>query len=318
MIDVVTVVCLCYNHAAFVREAIDSVYWQTYPFVQLIVVDDASSDNSADIIHECIRGRNNTHFLQLTSNHGNCKAFNLALPLVTGKYVIDLAADDVLLPDRIARQVNFFEWVGQEYGIVFTDADYIDASGNFLGNHAGRLIKNGLVKRMPQGDVFAEVLKRYFISSPTMMIRKEVLDELNGYDETLAYEDFDLWVRAARNHKFAYLPDVTTLVRKVSGSMSTKAYARNDRQLFSTYQVCLKAKAMLQSSGERQALISRVRYELRQAVLSDNNREADLFYALLRELGDDHGANKFFHSLNKLRLPMAWLRNAYQRVRYAK
>src|SRR5262245_56075887 len=95
----VTIVCLCYNQAAFVKEAIDSVLTQTYPNIQLIVVDDASTDNSADIIREIASVNPSLQIILLNENLGNCAAFNRALPSVKGEYVIDFAADDVMMPE---------------------------------------------------------------------------------------------------------------------------------------------------------------------------------------------------------------------------
>jgi len=300
----VTVICLCYNHARFVREAISSVYQQTYPFVQLIIVDDASTDESVNMILSSISG-SNTMFLPLQKNQGNCKAFNIALAQARGQYIIDLAADDVLLPKRVETQVNLFQSLGKAYGIVFGNAIYVDAEGNHLRRHTEHLIKRGLIRRVPEGDVFATVLRRYFICSPTMMIRREVLDELHGYDETLAYEDFDLWVRASRHFKFAYDGHVLTLVRKLASSMSTGWYTKGDPQLYSTYKVCLKAKAMIQSPEEKSALVTRARYELRQAVFSENKSEAELFFGLLTVLDDRHYVNVILMWLAQYELPLA-------------
>jgi glycosyltransferase involved in cell wall biosynthesis len=312
----VTVVCLCYNHARFVREAISSVYQQTYPLVQLIVVDDASTDESVNVILSSLFG-GNTFFLPLQKNQGICKAFNMALAHARGRYVIDLAADDVLLPKRIETQVKLFQSLDNTYGIVFGNAIYIDAQGKHLRQHTEHLINKGLILKVPEGNVFADVLRRYFICSPTMMIRREVLDELHGYDETLAYEDFDLWVRASRKFKFAYDPAILTLVRKLSGSMSAGLYEKDNLQLHSTYQICVKAKQMIQSQEEKIALIGRVRYELRQAVFSEKVREAGLFFDLLAELGDRYFLNVILKKISRLNLPLAHWRKWYQRMRYS-
>src|SRR6185436_18882244 len=102
----VTVICLCYNHARFVEEAIESVLNQSYANIQLIVVDDASTDKSAEVIKQLINKHSSIEFLPLQTNLGNCKAFNQGLARAKGEYVIDLAADDVLLPTRIETGVQ--------------------------------------------------------------------------------------------------------------------------------------------------------------------------------------------------------------------
>ena len=90
----VTVICLCYNHVRFLERALDSVFSQSYPSIELIVVDDASADDSPVLIHRLLIDRPEVKFIALQKNVGNCKAFNMALANATGKYVVDLSADD--------------------------------------------------------------------------------------------------------------------------------------------------------------------------------------------------------------------------------
>src|SRR5688500_9747171 len=108
----VTIICLCYNQARFIREAILSVLSQTYFEIQFVVVDDASTDNSVSVIKECVALYPQINFIPLSKNSGNCKAFNLALLEAEGEFVIDLAADDVLLPDRVTCGVTALNKAG--------------------------------------------------------------------------------------------------------------------------------------------------------------------------------------------------------------
>jgi len=312
----VTVICLCYNHERFVREALDSVFNQTYSNIQVIVVDDASTDGSKEEIKKTIENYSDPLFLPLDKNVGNCKAFNRGLSHATGKYIIDFATDDVMIPDRIEKQVASFEALDPDYGILFSDSIYIDEQGEFLFNHTESLLQKGMIKTVPEDDVFKDVLERYFISSPSMMIRTEVLRLMNGYDEGLVYEDFDLWIRASRNYKFAYLNERLTKVRKSKTSMSAGWYKKGDRQLLSTYKVCVKAKQMIRSESERLALIHRLRYELRQTVFSENKIEADLYFNLLKELTNLTVIDQLLFRINRLSLPVSILRNTYYKLRY--
>lgn len=282
----VSVICLCYNHAKFVEEALRSVRQQTYPSIELIVVDDASTDESVKVIRIYLQkytcpSRVKTCFL--SQNLGNCAAFNRGLALAQGKYIIDFATDDVMLPERIAQQVMFFERLDEAYGVVFSEAEYIDEQGMSLYRHYRDRLKH--IRPVPTGDIYARLLSTYFIASPTMMMRKSVLDELGGYDEQLAYEDFDFWVRSSRNYRYAYQDICTTQIRKHSSSMSTGWYRRGDPQLYSTYLVCLKARDLNRTEEERRALVKRVKYELRQAVGGGNWGEVRLFYSYLKDMG---------------------------------
>jgi glycosyltransferase involved in cell wall biosynthesis len=313
----VSVVCLCYNQARFVEEAINSVLAQTYANIQLIVVDDASTDNSAAIIREIASKHPTIEHLLLPENLGNCRAFNRALPLARGEFIIDLAADDVFMPDRIERQVEIFSSLDDSFGVVFTDAIYIDEDGKFLREHYAYLFRKNLLKGIPEGDVYRHVLTRYFICSPTMMVRKKVMDDLHGYDESLSYEDFDFWVRSSRIYRYAYLDLKLTKVRRSARSMSVGWYRQGDRQLHSTYLVCRKALTLNRTEEDHRALAWRLKYELRQSVFSENHQEAGLFYALLRQTGRAGVADHLLFQLNKLGLPLAYLRRWYHRMRYA-
>src|SRR5690349_1932030 len=220
----VSVICLCYNHQQFVQEAIESVFRQTYPNLQIIVVDDASTDNSVREIEKTIAAAPHVQFLPLKQNLGNCKAFNAGLALAKGDYIIDFATDDLMMPERIEHQVRFFSSFDESYGVNFTDAVYIDINGKIFRRHYDHLRSKGLIDHVPEGDVYSFVVGTYFISSPTMMIRRQVLEALGGYDETLAYEDFDFWVRSSRTFKYCFLDEKLTCVRRTNASMSSGWY----------------------------------------------------------------------------------------------
>lgn len=314
----VSVVCLCYNHEGFVDEAVQSVLDQTYPSVEIIIVDDASHDGSAEKIRAIKARHPALQILLLDKNLGNCRAFNAGLAMAQGDFVIDLAADDVMMPDRIQKQIQFFETLPEEYGVVFTDAEYIDSAGRFLRNHFQYLLDKGLLHEIPQGDVYRNVLTQYFIASPTMMIRREVMDSLNGYDGQLAYEDFDFWVRSARRYKYAFLNEKLMRIRRTGNSMSSGWYKPGDRQLHSTYLVCRKAQQLSFSKEDTRALLIRVRYELRQSCFSGNFYEARLFFQLLTDITSPSISDKVIMSLVRLKFPLKNFRNAYHSFRFGK
>lgn len=258
----VSIICLCYNHARFVAEAIDSVWHQTYDTVELIVVDDASTDESVAIIREKLRARPEVIFIPLAENIGNCRAFNRGLAHATGDYIIDLAADDVLLPERVAEGVKALQAHGVTYGLNFSDAAWIDDAGNLLRLHSQRFPHD----KVPQGDVYLPLITRYFICSPSMMFTRVLIDSLGGYDESLSYEDFDLWMRGARVFRFCYTPQVLVRKRVVRGSLAKKQFTRKDRQRYSTYCVCEKILEMNRTRAEQRALHVRIGYEMKQCL----------------------------------------------------
>ena len=246
----VSVICVCYNHEQFVRDAIQSVLDQSYRNIELIVVDDGSSDNSVSVIRSM-----NVTLIDLKTNRGYTKAFNEAWKASKGEFIIDLAGDDELTPERVKTGVEEFSKRDGSFGVQFGDALY--STGQL---HSARF------PDPPEGDIYKDLIRHYFISSPTMMSRLSVLTKLDGYDERLAYEDFDFWIRSSRHFKYFYTPQVFVKKRIVKGSMSERQFERKDPQQFSTYKVCEKIRALNNSEDENEALRQRLWYELRQCV----------------------------------------------------
>lgn len=255
---VVTVICLCYNHEKFVEEAIRSVWLQTFSSIQLIIVDDASLDNSVSIIKRLIEDKPEVIFIANDKNLGSCQSFNIALRHAIGDYIIDLAADDVLMPSRVMIGLETLEKAGSDFGVQFSDAEIISETGNHLYYHSEKFPHHTI----PQGDIYKNLIDRYFICSPTMMFKREALTYMGGYDEALAYEDFDLWIRSSRKFKYCYSSNVLVKRRLVSSSMSRQQFTKASKQRWSTLVVCKKVKALNKNSEEEKALQHRLRYEL--------------------------------------------------------
>lgn len=312
----VSVICLCYNHAKYISECIESVLKQTYKNIEIIIVDDASTDGSKAIIREIVKDHPEINFIDLDRNVGNCKAFNKGLAVAKGDYLVDLATDDIFSSDRIAKQIALFNELPDDYGVVHTNAVYIDAHGNANRDHYNYLLKKGLLKNMPEGDVYEAIISRYFVSAPTMLVKKAVFDDLNGYDEYLAYEDFDFWVRSAKKWKYAYINERLTKIRKVTGSKSKGWYEQGDKQLHSTYLICIKIAEMNQTKAEDQSLIKRLKFELRQSLFTNNYREFMLFYKMLSEYNSIGLLEQIMQVVAKAKLPLSFIRSIYHRIRY--
>jgi glycosyltransferase involved in cell wall biosynthesis len=280
MNPLVTVICLCYNHKSFLRQAIESVLHQTHKNIQVILVDDASTDGSQEELKKLASEHPQVELLLLRQNLGNCKAFNAGWQKAKGDFIVDFSTDDVMLPGHLEKVVAHFQKLDDTFGVVFTDATVVDENGKFIRKHFENLINRKLISSIPQGDIFKDVLTRYFIPGPTMVVRRKVFEVLNGYDENLSYEDFDFWVRSSRQFKYAFLNEREVQIRKLSTSMS----ANLKKQLHSTYIVCQKAKGLCCDKIEMKALQHRVLYELRHAVIYRDRTHAKLFSQLLREL----------------------------------
>jgi len=280
---IVSVICLCFNHENYIEEAINSVLAQTYDPTELIVVDDASTDGSKQIIEKLAK----IHGFQIVINEtnlGNCTSFNIGLKLSKGDYVIDLAADDQLLPKRIEIGVACLEQKGSEFGVHFCDVELIDENAQSKGTHFKRNENGELSEFVPEGDIYKILLERYFLSAPSMLMRKNVLDKLRGYDENLTYEDFDFWIRSSRTYKYAFTDQVLVKKRILSNSLSSIQYQRKNRHSLSTAIVCQKALNLNQTKEENQSLLKRINYELKWALITENWESADLFMIIKERL----------------------------------
>ena len=285
MTPLVTIVALCHNHAHFLRPALDSILAQTYPRLEVFLVDDGSTDDSVAVLREYAAAQPGWKTVFLPENIGNCAAFNQAFFQSQGEFVIDFATDDILLPERVARQVARFQELDASYGMLYGNVALHTEAGEFqrLFHAPG---KTGALQPVPaSGWVFEDVLRRFFISAPSMMMRRETLLALGGYDESLAYEDFDFWVRASRDWQFSYQNEILTEKRLHPRSKSAQGYRPGDPLVASTIRICHKAVALCRTPAEREALAVRIRWELRQAARWRNLPEARDLYALLRELG---------------------------------
>ena len=263
----VAVICLCYNHEQYVVEAIDSVLSQTYDNIELIVVDDASTDNSQQVIKAHLQKFSDVKFIGLSDNVGNCKAFNIGWQASNGEYVIDLAADDILFRERVSVGVDAFNKNSPDYGVHFTDAQMINRERTIIRDHR---TTSFFSQEVPQGIIFRVLLSKYFINPVTMMYSKTMLDYLGGYDETLAYEDFDLWIRSSKKFKYCYTDQILVSKRILRRSYGGKQYRPASKILPSTFKVCQKAYAICEDHDDFMALLTRINYELKMSIYSLN------------------------------------------------
>lgn len=272
----VSIICLCHNQASYVEEALQSVLNQTHESIELIVVDDASTDGSQAVILNFLIEHPKVKFIKTEKNVGNCAAFNQGWRGSAGDFIIDLAADDILLPERVEIGLKRLEET--KSGIHFSDSDLIDVGGGILGRHNERFTDS-----IPEGDLYARLVSSYLICPTTMMFRREVIEALDGYDETLAYEDFDFWVRSAREFNYAYSNQVLAKKRMLKNSHATSQTNFRNKHQQSTLIVCRKALGLNRTKMEGNALKKRCRYEIRQCVKSGNIGLIPSYISIIRK-----------------------------------
>jgi hypothetical protein len=232
----VSAIVLCYNQARFVGECLESVKAQNYPNLELIVNDDASKDDSVAVIEGWL-AKNSIphHFLKNKTNQGICRSVNNTLRQARGKYISGIAADDVWLPGKLRTQVEILERLPEKVGVVYSDALQMDESGNLLPERF--IDSHRRFETMPAGNVHNILWEGNFIPAMTTLIRRDCFEKVGMYDETLFYEDWDMFLRISRRFDFAYSNEVSAKYRIVGTSMIRSQWAR---MLDAMCQVCVK------------------------------------------------------------------------------
>ncbi len=275
----VTIVCLCYNHEDYVIEALESVINQDYKHIELIIVDDFSSDNSVALIEKWLINHPEVLFIKNSANIGNTKSFNQALKETKGTYLIDLATDDRLLSNCISTQLKVFENSKfEDLAVVYANFNLIDKEGKNTNVYFQE-------DEFPQsGNVYEMVISRSVkLGSIAALYDTEVLKKLGGYDESLAYEDLDIWVRISRNYNFEYTNEVLAEKRELNTSLSAQFLNKNNnRTKFlhqSTLKIFHKILELNNSKKENIAVINRMYFELHKFVAA---REWKLSFKLFK------------------------------------
>ncbi|MFN2576732.1 MAG: glycosyltransferase [Pyrinomonadaceae bacterium] len=255
----VTVIVACYNQAEYVEECLESVRQQTYRNFEIVIVDDGSDDNSVAVIRRWLDSSAVEATLIVHSgNLGVCRTFNDSIARANGKYISIIAGDDVYLPQKLETQVELFENLPEAVGVVYSDAWQIDKDGKLL---ADRFIEaHRPSQSTPQGRMFRSLLAGNFIPSMTTLVRRACYQSVGMYDEVLAYEDYDMWLRISREYEFAFSPLISAKYRVVPNSLvrvlahAGSAKLRSDFRIF---EKCLKAKSL--SADEREIIRSRLK-----------------------------------------------------------
>lgn len=264
-IPLVTVVCTSYNHEAFIERSLNSVTNQDYKNIELIIVDNGSVDNSVAVINEWIKKYPKATFIQNKENIGNNKSFNVAVKLSKGDYLIDLAADDVLLRDTIQTQINCFQ-SNPNVALVFGNAEIIDENDTFLYYHFPVDVNLKVLDETIHKTNYETILKGgNCMCSVSGIYKKEPFLELDGYDENLVYEDLDYWLRLSNKYPFIYIDEPLVQKRYLSNSLLTFFYRKNDfskRMNKSTYLILIKAYKMNNDKIEFKALLKRIHFEI--------------------------------------------------------
>jgi glycosyltransferase involved in cell wall biosynthesis len=211
----VSIVTPTYNMAQYLPAAIESALSQDYPDKEIIVLDDGSTDGTAEVVRGY--GDRVRYFWQ--PNEGVASAYNQLISLSSGDYVHVLDADDVLLPGAVSRGVAMLD-VYPNAAFVYGPAVVINHDGQAYGRRSAPawIARAGCVSSR---EAFRELLQGCHVTNSTVMLRRSVLDEVGPYQpESVPGEDWQMWLRIVSRYDMAYSPETAALYRTHAGSIT--------------------------------------------------------------------------------------------------
>jgi glycosyltransferase involved in cell wall biosynthesis len=241
----ITVVALCYNHERFVLDCLESIRAQTCQDFELIVIDDASTDASPNLIQDWLsKYRPDAKFLPQRSNRGICAVLNIAVQASTGRFLAMISTDDLWEPTKLQRQLEYFELVPDDVAVVYSDALRIDEQGLRI---PGNFIQSYLPDHAPpSGGLIDMLTERNFIPAMSTLIRISALKAVGGYDEDLVFEDYDMWLRLAERFRIEFLNAELASYRIVPSSLGHRLFV--SRTLGVSATLCQMAIKQIRSS----------------------------------------------------------------------
>ena len=216
--ELVSVIMPAYNAAAFIGKTLACALSQTHRALEVIVVDDGSTDNTAQIV-EAVASRDARVCLLRQPNRGVAAARNLGIDQSHGAFVAPLDADDLWHPDKIARQVAAMREGGRRVGMVYAWSSIIDEAGQILW--PSRSVPRHV------GDVYPFLIIYNFVGNASApLLRRDCVLEAGGYDSSLrgrggeGCEDLMLYLAVAEQYEVALVPEFLVGYRMRLSSMS--------------------------------------------------------------------------------------------------
>jgi len=212
----VTIGVAVYNGSKYIIDTLNSIIEQHYSNFELIIIDDCSTDDSFEMINQWAIGRVGISLSKNEKNLGLVKVCNKILERAKGYYLQFFAQDDIMLPNKIADQIKIFE-TNNDCSMIFSDVSTIDADGNLLHKSYFKY-QNIVLDTIYLNDITKRLLSFNFIPAPSVLLKTSVIKELGGFDESLHFEDLDMWLRISMSYKIYYHDAITVLYRNHSES----------------------------------------------------------------------------------------------------
>ena len=208
--NLVSAIIPTYNNAAFLPEAIDSVISQTYPNIEIIIVNDGSTDNTNEVLRKYL---DRIIYIE-QENAGPASARNTGIHQARGEYIAFLDADDIWMPTKIEEQLKIFSQNPNASLVYSRMVNFDDRSSKNL---------SVIPRKVFSGRIFDQLLVENLIALPTVIVRSNILDRIGLFDESLfTAEDWNLYLRIARDHEIIGVNKVLVRRRKHYDNISDR------------------------------------------------------------------------------------------------
>ena len=195
----VSVAVPAYNHARYIDASLLSVYSQTYPNIELVVIDDGSTDGTRALIEHFLSERGDRFaniIFRSRANRGVSATSNEAIAACSAEWVHLLGSDDVIYRDKILHQQQAVQmWNEPTLALVYADANYIDENGDTLPKTQGGRPAPG-----PEHSACQSLFLQNAITNPTVALKRDAFLGIGGFDESMRLEDWDCWLRLSVKH----------------------------------------------------------------------------------------------------------------------
>lgn len=228
----ISVIIPAYNAESFIAETLNSVLTQSYRDLEVIVIDDGSTDRTAEIVEKIAR-RDERVRLVFQQNAGVAAARNAGIKMARGEWFAFLDADDIWYPHKLEKQLQRFQQLDETIGLVYCWSVLIQETSEFTG---------GYIAFDFNGDVGHALTYLNFIGNASApLIRRSVIEDVGGFDIALkeqqaqGCEDWELYLRIAERYKFDVVPEFLVSYRQQSAAMS-----RNDTSMLQSYTLVME------------------------------------------------------------------------------
>lgn len=219
----VSLIIISYNQEDYIDDCMKSLLELTYANLEILYLDDNSSDETfarARLYEAKLKERYvSTCFYENALNQGLINNLNGLIKQCHGKYIKFMAADDFLLPESISTMVNFME-THPKYDMIYTNGVRGNENTHFPLQNERKLSSLYLDDQLQGNNLFEKLYERDFIAAPTVMIRGEVYKRLGLYDTHIGIEDWEYFLRIAKQGSIGYLNKTTVMYRFTEDSLS--------------------------------------------------------------------------------------------------